>query len=168
MATIVQTSDFVGEYKVSQSRFTELARYIETYEKYYLIRLLGKDLYDLFIADLTLVTPQVPQTLPYQSIFNPFEQDNNSCLIVSEGIKQMLVMFIYFHYVRDMAQLNTTTGVVNNVNENSTNPSYNGYNLTEAYNKAIDTYQSIQWYINENDTDYPDYNGQSLFYTSGI
>lgn len=165
---IVQTSDFVGEYKVSQSRFTELAKYITKYEKQYLVKLLGSDLYDLFIADLTVTTPQTPQTAIYQSIFNSFKQDENNCIVFSEGIKQMLIMFIYFHYVRDMQNYNTIAGSVTNVNENSNASGYNGYNLIESYNDAIDTYRSIQWYIEENKSDYPDYNGQFIDYTSGI
>jgi hypothetical protein len=132
------------------------------------VRLLGKDLYDLFIADLTPTTPQVPQTLVYQSIFNPFDIDENNCITSSEGIKKMLVMFIYFHYVRDMQHFNTVTGTVTNANENTTSPTYNGYNLVEAFNDAIDTFNNIQDFIEKNKSDYPTYNGQYKDYTSGI
>lgn len=165
---IVQTSDFVGEYKVSQSRFSELATYITKYEKHYLVRMLGADLYDLFIADLTLPTPQTPQTAPYQALFNAFETDDNDRIYISEGIKKMLIMFIYFHYIRDMAHQNTVTGTVTNVNENSSTPLYNGFNLVEAMNTGVETYNNIQWYIDENSATYPDYNGQCLEFISGI
>jgi hypothetical protein len=165
---IVQTSDFVGEYKVSQSRFTELELYIAEYEKHYLLRLLGADLYALFIADLTAPTPQTPQTLIYQNIFNAFQTDENGYLIISEGIKKMLIQFIYFHYVRDMQHYNTTTGTVTNVNENSTMPTYNGYNLIEAYNKGVVNYDNIQWYLVQNEVDYTQFNGSILEYISGI
>jgi hypothetical protein len=122
----------------------------------------------LFKADLTLVSPQVPQTLAYQNIFNSFDIDEGNCLIISEGIKKMLVMFIYFHYVRDMFYINTTTGVVSNVNENTTAASYNGYNLVEAFNKGINTYDAVQWYVERNNADYLVYNGQYLEVISGI
>ena len=165
---IVQTSDFVGEYKVSQSRFSELTTYIDKYEEYYLVRLLGAELYDLFIADLTLVTPQTPQTLPYQNLFSPFNTDDNSTLRISEGIKQMLIEFIYFHYVRDMQYFNTVAGTVANTNENSTAPTYIGYNLVESFNQGISNYLMIQWYIYTNQTDYATYNGICLDFISGI
>jgi hypothetical protein len=169
---IVQTNDFVSEYKVSTSRFTDLDKYITKYEKYYLLRLLGADTYALFIADLTIPTPQVPQTQRFIDIFNPFNTipSLTPSLYISEGIKKMLVMFIYFHYVRDSSNYNTISGQVINNNENSTNIS-TGFNIVDAYNTAVDTYINIQEYLQQDTTTYPEYQdsySELICYASGI
>ena len=169
---IVQTSDFTGRYKISTTRFSQLDTYIEKYEKYHLVRMLGKDLYDAFIADLTLTTPQTPQTLRFQNIFNPFDVVPNidNCLLPSEGIKKMLIQFIYYYYLCDQSHQNTPVGQVVNQNENSVNTPYNGYNLIDVYNEGVKSYINIQEYVNANIVDYPEYNdGTSicLNYTSG-
>lgn len=170
--SIVKTSDFVGEYKVSTSRFTELEVFITKYEKYYLLRMFGKELYDLFIADLTAPTPQIPQTARFTTIFEPFDSipTFEPFLNISEGIKQMLVMFIYFHYVRESQSYNSIAGQVVNSNENATNVS-TGFNIIDAYNAAVDTYQNIQEYLLQDPTNYPEYQtsySEPLCYASGI
>jgi hypothetical protein len=169
---ILQTSDFVGEYKISTSRFSELDKYIEKYEKYYLLRLMGKDLYDLFIADLTGTTPQVPQTTRFINIFEPFDIIPNlsNGLVISEGIKVMLIQFIYFQYIINTNDFNTISGQVQSSNENSTNNSYKG-NIIEVYNKAIDNYRNIQEYIESDSLTYPEIESsyyEFLQYASGI
>ncbi len=166
--SIVANTDFTGEYSISQSCFDSLDEYITLYEKFYLVRLLGADLYSLFIADLTATTPQVPQTAIYLDLFNPFEIDEGSCLFISEGIRVMLKQFIYFHYVRDLSYKKDITGVVINNPENGVSTPYNGYNLVESYNRGIDNYHTLRWYICDNSTDYPDENGVLINATSGI
>lgn len=169
---IVQTSDFVGEYKVSQSRFTELGLYITKYEKYYLLRMMGADLYALFIADLTVTTPQIPQAARFLTIFNPFNSIPlyPDSLYISEGIKKMLVQLIYFHYIRESNHFNTTVGQVSNNTENSNNTPFEG-NMINAYNEAIDNYSNIQMYIQSDSITYPEYVDSEVFYlnyTGGI
>lgn len=166
---ILQTSDFnTGEYTLPKDSFTVLQSYITKYEQYYLVRLLGADLYDLFVADLTLTTPQIPQSPVYESIFNAFYYDEDGALFVSDGIKEMLKQFIYFHFLRDTAYRKTVNGVVVNATESSEHSGYNGYNLIEAYNSAIDNAYSIQSYIENNSNDYLTYNGITFCFASGI
>lgn len=165
---ITLKTDYVGEYKISKNCFLDLELYIEKYEPYYLKLLLGADLYALFKADLTAVDPQIPQTTRFLSIFNSFTSDEDGCVRDSEGIRKMLVQFIYFRFVRESSHFNTAAGqVVNNV-EVSSNTPYAGYNLMEAYNQGIKNFQTIQWYIRDNDDVYPEENMQFLDYESGI
>ena len=166
--SIIQISDFKGEYKIATDCFSDLSDYITTYEKYYLVRLLGADLYNLFIADLTPTTPQIPQTARFLNIFNPFDIDKDNSLYTSEGIKQTLIQLIYFHITRDIPNAKTASGTVRMANESSENNPYNGFNLTESYNKGIENYTTITWYICDNDQDYPEYNGIHLTFSSGI
>ncbi len=170
MATITQTSDYIGEYRINKSCFDDLELFIEKYEPYYLVRLLGADLKALFYADLTATTPQVPQTSPYTDIFNPFEIDDGDCLYISEGIKQMLVQLIYFHYTREQPYKNTQSGMVDPNAENSNKAM--SFNDIAAYNQGISNYQIIQWYICDNPILSSilddDFNGIHLDFTSGI
>lgn len=169
---IVQTSDFAGEYKISQSRFTELDSWITRYEKYYLLRMMGADLYALFIADLTGSTPQIPTTARFTNIFNAFDTipQYPLSMYVSEGIKKMLIQLIYFHYIRDSNHFNTIAGQVTNNNENSNNTPFQG-NMIRAFNEAVDNFSNIQMYIQSDSVTYPEYiNSQVEYinYTSGI
>ena len=170
MATITQPSDYVGEYRINKSCFDDLQLFIDKYEPYYLKRLLGATLYTSFTADLTVTTPQVPQTSPYTEIFNPFEIDDGDCLFISEGIKQMLIQLIYFHYTREQPYKNTQSGMVDPNAENSDKAM--SFNDIKAYNEGISNYQIIQWYICDNPIDNAilddDFNGIHLPFTSGI
>lgn len=166
--SIVQTSNFIGQYTIAEDCFTDMAPYITKYEQFYLVRMLGAELYDLFIADLTATTPQVPQTQRFIDIFDPFEIDDEDCLRISEGIKTMLIQFIYFHFLRDQMNKPTTAGMIRTTSSLGKNLGYEGYNLVEAYNEGVKNYQEIQWFICDNDEDYPEENVQPLNFTSGI
>ena len=165
---LVQTTDFIGEYKVSQSVYGDLSLYIEKYEKHYLMNLMGADLYNLFVADLTATTPQVPQTQRFLDIYNSFDIDKDSCIRSSEGMVKMLVQFIYFHYVRDTNYEQTDSGVMRTVSEVSSILPYNGYNLIESYNQGVKNYKEIQWFICDYTSVYPEENVQLLEYSCGI
>jgi hypothetical protein len=170
MATITQPTDYVGEYRITKSCFDDLELFIDKYEPYYLVRLLGADLKALFEADLTATTPQVAQTSPYTEIFLPFEIDSNNCLYISDGIKTMLVQLIYFHYTREQSHKNTQSGTVNVNAENSIMSL--SFNDIAAYNEGISNYQIIQWYIRDNPISSAilddDFNGIHLDFTNGI
>ena len=166
--SIVTKSDFTGEYLIAQDQYSNIDSYIATYEKKYLTMLLGADLYALFIADLTPTSPQVPQTQRFLDVFNPFDKDECNSLIVSQGMKQMLIQFIYFHVLRDNLNFKSTTGTVRMKNENSSESMYNGYNLVESYNQGVCNAWSIQWFVNDNSADYSEENMQHFELMSGI
>ena len=168
--SILIPSNFTGnEYAIPKDCFTSLQPYIDKYERYYLTRLLGAELYNLFIADLTaLPSPQVPQDAIYLSLFNEFSIDDNECIYISEGMIEMLKQFVYFHFMRDMSNHKKIAGVYRTNIETGTNLGYNGYNLVESYNQGVTNYKNIQWFICENDGDYPTENIQHLDYTSGL
>lgn len=165
MANILTPDDFgSGEYKVPQNCFDSIQDYIDKYEKLYLVRLLGAELYDLFIADLV---SGVPQTQIYLDIFNEFRIDETGCIRISEGMKEMLKQFCYYHIVRDLG-VKKGIGGVGKYNDEVASTGYNGFNLVEAYNEGVDNAHAIRWYICENDADYPTYNGEWFKYSSGI
>jgi hypothetical protein len=166
MSSIIQLSDFVGEYELPTSKYMDKQPYLDRYEKEYLIYLLGAELYKLFIADLD--ANGEPQTPIYQNIYNPFEEDDHHCVRYSEGMKLAIVQVVYFYLVRDLPVNKTNTGVMFNDNETAKGPYYNGFNIVEAYNQGIKNLREIQWYICENMTDYPDFNGQRLDFNAGL
>ena len=84
--SIVVNTDFKGEYNVSKNCYDQLDTYIEKYEKKYLTKLLGAELYALFIADLTVTDPQVPQTQRFLDIFNDFSIDEANIFVFEHRI----------------------------------------------------------------------------------
>jgi hypothetical protein len=167
MGILINSDDFVGVFELSQGTYQDddIDAYIDQREKDILVNLLGVELFDLFEADLVA---QVPATPIYQTIYNPFQFDDDSCVRLSDGMKKMLLGLIYFYYVRDDSSVNTAMGNRVNDAENSRESNSSERGLVQRYNKAIDTYQSIQWYICDFKTDYPTYNGQHKSHTSGI
>lgn len=167
--SILQSTDFLtGQYKIPQDSFTDIETYIEKFEEPILLDMLGVELYDLFKADLTSPTPQIPQDALFLKIFNPFYYDNNGMLVMSEGIKKMLVSYIYFYYTRDNRARNTKSGIMAPAVEVSIDMGYNGYNIVEAWNNGVEIGKAIQQYIMFNLSDYPTFKGQYLQYISGI
>jgi hypothetical protein len=161
--SLVLNSDFTGKYKLALTQFNtgEIDAYIAKYEKEYLLQLLGAELYALFIADLNAATPQVPVSAIYLSLFNAFNEDDNKVIRSSDGMVEMLKGFIYYQYTKDLVQNQTPIGSTMPKNENSTVMALN-QSMCTRFNDQVLSYQSIQWYICDNSTDYPLYNGQKL------
>ena len=167
--SFLQPDDFVGIVEQSTNEFTDpkIQLYIDRFEPIYLTDLLGCDLYDLFVADLS-PTPAEPTSVPqdaiYLSIFDAFTDDDgntNGLQHRSEGMVEMLKFFVMFHYARDNQFDFAMTGATKNTFSNAEIADINGTNAIDNYNKGVETYQEIQWYICENLTDYPTYNGMA-------
>jgi hypothetical protein len=165
MANILIPDDFgSGEYKVPQNCFDSIQDYLDKYEKQYLTKALGADLYDLFIADLV---SGVPVTPIYLSLFDPFHIDEDGCVRFYDGMKEMLKQFCYYHIIRDLG-VKKGIGGVGKYNSEVSDTGYKGFNISEAYNEGVDNVGALQWYICDNDASYPEYNGQYFKYMSGI
>lgn len=168
MAKIVQVTDFVGKYKLTQNNLqtSNLQAFIDKYELKYLRELLGVSLSDLLLADIT-VNFQTPNTQKYIDIYNAFAYDKTDIFCrqySSNGMKEMLLGLIYFEYIKDNNTIHTMTGVVKAQNEASTQASFEETNAYSNYNEAIKSYRAIQQYITLNSSIYPEYNGISKFY----
>jgi hypothetical protein len=166
MGILIDTDDFVGKWQIATDDYStdHLDDYINTYEKQFLVYLLGAELFGLFQADLVA---QVPQAARFVSIFNEFFIDDGSCVFHSEGMKKMLLGMVYYHYVKDNELKQTPSGTFKNNSELATKaPSFNS--IVQRWNQSTDTFGTIQWYICDNSTTYPEYNGQLIQHTSGI
>jgi hypothetical protein len=165
---ILQITDFENsEFNIQFDSYSEaeLETCIDKHEKSILIDLLGIELYKLFKGDLS-GTPEEPQTAPYTTIFEEILVEINGCNIHSEGIKQMLIQFIYYYFMVDQQHSKRVIGGRNTKGENS-EPN-TSYNLNDAYNQGVENYHAIQAYINENIADFPLFNGVCKGFTSGI
>jgi len=160
MANLIKIADFEsGRFKIPTNEWTgiDLDQYMDKYERHYLIRLLGVELYNLFVADLD--GNGEPQDPIYQDIYNSFVYEDNCNKCESEGMKEMLKAFVYFHFVRDIFTRVTTVGVSRSKGENSENLDKVAADLTTRYNQGVMSFDCIQKYICNNSATYPTYNG---------
>ena len=162
MPNIIEISDCVGSADIQQGTFTTpgFDSIRDEFTDEYIYKLLGVTLGELFLADLDV--NGVPQTAPYTTIYEPIKQDlNNGQVLYSKGIKYYITQIIWYYYVRNNNLEVSLSGNNNSLSENSSNdvdPSV----LTKNFNKAITTGEAIQYYINDNSSTFPDYNGQHL------
>jgi len=138
-----------------------LDSYIEKYERKYLTILLGVELYDLFIDEINVNNP--PTDPIFEAIYNYIAFDNGFEIVISNGIKEMLLGFIYFHFVYDNQQYQSPIGIVQQSGENGTVMNITGLSVTR-FNESVDSFRAIQSYIRFHSEDYISFNGQYLGY----
>lgn len=154
--------DFNGHYDISIDTFSadDLEVYIKKLEPTVLKRLLGVELYSLFVADLD--ANNVPQTQIYKDIYEAFSLDYKGCIISSNGMLDVLKGFIYYDYMRDSQFTSVITGKVKSEFANSEKAGFIEFGLHERYNLAVQNATAIQWYICQHKDNYPTYNGQEF------
>lgn len=178
--SILVPSDFVGRVAISQNKFdaADLQSYIDELEIKYLDDLLGCELSALLITDLALPVSGEPTAQRFKNIYDKFCHDITGLVFPlpwhhdffeffversrqnrSRGIKEMLKGFIYFEYVRDQPLTNSSIGVSESKGVASSLVTSQNSGLSFRYNDSINDYWNIQFFINENLTDYPEYNG---------
>ncbi len=159
MGLLIVKTDFTGIYSIPQDTYSKLDAFILKHEKPYLIDLLGAALYLLFKADVNPTT-KLPVTQKYLDIYNAFDIDQDGAVISSVGIKEMLLGFLYCEYQRGNRNKNTTVGSSFNAPEVSQLSEFNHDNHYKFYNDAVLTHNVIAQKIQDNPTDYPDFNGK--------
>lgn len=163
MSRFVAVTDFLqGEFLISlQDQTDDLQAVIDRLEEEILQDLLGKEMYDLFIADLdTGSFPNIPQAARFTAIFDKFFQDDPFYLR-SEGMITMLQTMIWFEWIKQTGMEESPVGVVRNEFENGTNLSANAANLEMTHNRGIKTFLSILDFIILDRVTYPEYSGRS-------
>ena len=158
MGVLINKADFVGTFALSKSISDTIVPFITRHEARYLRQLLGVELYILFKADLTPL--QVPTTGIYLTIYNELYLDEDYHPIQSEGMKTMLLGFIWWEYVKATKYKATDTGVVVNSQEVSRGAGWDEGFIYGKYNDSVKTYQNIQEYILRVDPNaYPTFKG---------
>tara|TARA_R110002153_G_scaffold32752_15_gene99111 strand:+ start:103 stop:648 length:546 start_codon:yes stop_codon:yes gene_type:complete len=172
MATILKIEDFAnGRFviPINPEQEIDLEMYIELTENKYLPMLFGKDLYDLFKAEID-ANFGVPTSARFEIIFNPFVEQldwtyynrliQSDRLIQSEGMKIMLMGFVYFQWVRDVVSRVSTVGVERTIGENSENVSSIKNDVDMRFNQSVRSYKAIQKYmVCFAPDDYPEFEG---------
>jgi hypothetical protein len=156
-------SDFgKGKYELHSGMYetAKIQAYIDKYERQYLVKLLGVELFKLFEADLVA---GVPQDAKYLALFEPFEYDEVNCgVYISEGMIEMIKGFVYFQYLKDLTNVVAVSGNVRQMGENSENVSTLNTMIYTRYNDSVRTYKAIQKFICDNSSDYLKFNGVKI------
>ena len=152
----ITVADFVNKFEIHTIDIDDakLTAYIDRYEMIYLVEMLGKELYDLFIQGV------IDEEAIYETLYNPFvEQLSCGEILNSRGVEDMLLGFIYFEFQRDAKVQQTNIGTVKMKSENSERAGNLNTNIFGRYNESVDTFKAIQQYILENDSVYPTFRG---------
>jgi len=158
---IVQIADFKGLYHLAKTNLNTLLLQdcIDKYEKKYLIRLFGVELYDLFIAGLLIV----PIDAKWTALVDAFVVQDNNEIIESDGLKVMLLGFIYYEYSKLQLEKNTPIGNVQPSSENSQMTGLSSMVVQRQF-WAVDNFVAIQKYVNLNNSLYSTFNGAWIKY----
>jgi len=151
-----------GKFELHHGMYEQakIQAYIDKYERQYLVKLLGVELFNEFVAD---VVGGVPQSARFTKIYNSFEYDNVNCYVyISEGMVDMVKGFVYYQYLKDLTNAVAVSGNVRPTGENSENVSTLNSMIYTRYNDSVRTYKAIQTYICDFNTDYLKYNGMKV------
>lgn len=189
--SLITPAEFTGIYSTAKDEFTaaEVQVFIDQHEPHYLLNLLGVELYNLFIADLNDDVPQSQRFLNIYNAFTEQGDGNGfifytgspfcpcvqpsvtggllpgqqQAIYQSFGMKDMLLGFVYLEYNRSNDVQATPTGnrTPDAMAANMAAGSLRMNRLTIPYNRAIESYQAIQWYCKygPNKDDYPEFKG---------
>lgn len=178
--SFTKSSDYKGINNISQNKYDSayLQDYIDELEKEYLTDLLGCDLYALLIADLDI--DGIPQTARFTALYEAICVDIESVYYGgdnswwyseyyqhycgnkqnrSRGMVEMLKSFIYAEYVREQANTNSSIGLSKSKGVASDMVRLDASAIRRNFNKGMNDYWNIQYYICENSATYPEYNG---------
>lgn len=155
MGIVVNRDDFIGKFGISQKKpmlngtdvVGGLDDFINDNEEELLIELFGIEMYNDFKTD--------PTDPIYNPILNPLAGYNGK---YSQGLKSMLVKFIYYRYQR-LDYVNTVSGQKKTASETSRDypVSSSLVNLT-TYNKAVNSFNVISEYLGNNTNTFVKYN----------
>lgn len=179
MNQITKKEDYVGKWKISQNAYSQLPYFLPQFQERYLVDLLGVELYKLFAADFD-ADPSLENPV-YAILYEPILEDNTSGFgnvfypvnggwfeldgycqtrqIRSEGIKNMMLGFMYWEFMRRDWAKSTPTGLVKPQPENSESVRLDDSGLYIIYNEAIASFNAIQAYILKHKEEYPLFNG---------
>lgn len=162
MGLIVDENDFAdGRYRLSIGTYDKLlTACIASYEEPFLRKLLGTTLFNLFEADLN--GSGVPGTQKYLTIFNAIHEQDGSCEHHSEGMVELVKAEIWFRFMCEVNIKRTTSGNVKNKADISSPADNSATFICNNYNDAMEWWNTIQWKIYNNATDYPSFNGQDF------
>ena len=158
----IQIDDFIGKYSLPSGKFSReaLELDIDEYERIYLIGLFGSKMYNSFVADLEAFEPQEQA---FKDIYEPLEVETKTGILISDGIRKMVIGFIYWEVCRKTQTKQTNVGLVAKKGELSENQDV--LNVVDRYNESVWDFLAIQTYIIENKelvSEYSEFSGGQI------
>ena len=170
MGMILSIEDFeTGRTKIALNPEQEidLDEYIDRVESEYLPKLFGKELYNLFVADWNSAPVGIPTANRFDIVYSEWTFQDDTVMIQSEGMLEMLKNFVYYLYLRDDVTRSSTVGLERVFGENTESVSAIGHDITSRYNEGVDTFLTIQYYMAQFDKiNYPEYKGVKVEFAS--
>ncbi len=152
---MVTITDFeVGKFKLAFNEQTanDLQACIDRNVPTIMAELFGVELLALYEAGISNNEPI------YTLLRDEFIIQDN-CLLISKGIKDMLMGFIWCEFQREIYTTPTTTGNVKVKNQNSTDISFPTMMYQINWLASLKSYESIQALCQERYDDYPTFKG---------
>jgi hypothetical protein len=177
---LVTLDSFIGKYALARTDDTDptLQTYIDTYEKSYILRLLGVELGKIVIDELVNHTGSGSDGLDprIEAIVNAFEEQDSTGAFIdwntgqqqifqSLGLKDLLTALIFFHYVHEEQVQHGQSGVAIYIGETlSVLKPREAIRLAERkWNSALKSVDAIQWYCKFFKPDeYPEFKGLEI------
>lgn len=167
MPTILSKTDFKGgKFDIPSTGTlyanTDIDEFIERYENEYLYRLFGVT-FGKAIKIYATTTPTPPPNTDYDSVIQPFAEDNDCEIRESKGLKEYLKACVFYEYTYS-SLVTSLPGVVQPKAEAGQiqGSNYTARYAESRYNEILDTADAIQARCQENQTLKTDYNGQKL------
>lgn len=164
MSLIVTTADFTGRYELPAGPHitAKLQAVIDEEETNYLVQILGATLFVLFKTayEASVSVTPVPMPARFQKIFDPILEDNGCEVMKNDGLKKTLVYLLYFDCARKLISYATVSGGKQNESDVAKTLNATDWDIYGKYNNGVRGVEVIQWYIENNRDDYPEYNGQ--------
>lgn len=157
---MVTINDFIGFYKIAKDSATniEFSEFVLLNERKMLNELLGSDLAQEFLDS-------EPDEERFFKLKNPLSFDYNCEPHTSQGIKNVLVGFLFSKWIFDQRERIALIG-------GSVSPTIENDKLlysskaVERFNLSVRSQDAIQLYIKLNIKDYPNFNGIRKYYES--
>ena len=167
--SFITSSEFANRYDIplNPDQVGVITEYINRVENEYLPMLLGVELYELFLADYNATVTGSFVDARFQFIHDSFTHQDNGCFVMSHGIKDMLLGFTYFLYIRDRVTRIETVGIARIDGDTSHSVTALQHDIHSRYNDAVITFGAIQDYICfVAPEDYPEYCGITIEITN--
>lgn len=152
---ILDRSDFRGLYAITFPKVNDadivVEEVLEVIERRYLVKLLGSELFAELQSD--------PNDSKFADLFKPLQENN----YYSDGLKEVLKVFVYIDYQRKNHVMSTENGRV--VKDSSTGTYTSAYvRDILSYNLAVDGWKAIQRYCRKNKDLRNKFRGDDLHY----
>lgn len=133
-----------GNDSAAQAHQAAMQKHINRFEPHYLKRLLGKDLYDAFKLGMSVTTPDARWSDLAAQIYDTTNKESP------------LANVVWYKWMVDHQTFNTMSGIKKMTAADSIS-SNNAQMTTGIFNEAVDAFQDIYDWLEENESDYPEW-----------